>query len=292
MPLVIGRSALLLLTWLGLSLPASRASAELALRWQAPPECPQQRDAERAIARELDGDAMTGALRADVVLERVDAEHWRALLRLHGALEAERDLEGDACSALADTSAWLIADALRSLPPSAADAPATALPWELGLGLRFDSGTLPHPAPGLGVRVARALGALHVALEPRVLLPNALLLPAAISGSVISAELALSGCYAFMLAGVALGPCVGVVPGMLWAHTRGFANARSASGPSLALEAGAAVSFAISARFDVRVELGAARPVWFPRFTLAPLGVVHQPDPVIARGSAGMVLHF
>ena len=120
MPLVIGRKACMLLALLGLALPASRASAELALRWQAPPECPQQGDAERAIARELAGEAAAGALRADVVLERVDAEHWRAHLRLHGALEAERDLDGDACSALADTSVWLIADALRSLPPSAA----------------------------------------------------------------------------------------------------------------------------------------------------------------------------
>jgi hypothetical protein len=292
MPLVIGRGALLLLTLLGLALPASRASAELVLRWQAPPECPQQRDAERAIARELEGETRTGTLRAEVVLERVDREHWRARLRLHGALEAERDLEGDACSALADTSAWLIADALRSLPPLAAKPSDPVLPWELGLGLRFDSGTLPHAAPGLGLRLARAFGALRVALEPRVLSPNELVLPAAISGSVFSAQLALSGCYVFALAGVALGPCVGVVPGMLWAHTRGFANARSASGPSLAVEAAAAVSFAISARFDVRVELGAARPIWFPRFTLAPIGVVHQPDPVIAHGSAGMVLRF
>lgn len=295
MPLVVPKAWCTFFVLLGSLLLASRARAELSLRWQAPPECPQQRDAERAIERELDGRTAAEQLRADVALERADADadadHWRAHLRLHGALEAERDVSGDACSALADTAVWLIADALRSLPPSAAD----ALPWQLALGLRFDSGTLPQPAPGLGLRVERALAQLRLALEPRVLLPSERALPAAISGGsarFISAELALSGCYAIALAGIELGPCIDVVPGMFWARSNGFASARSTSGPSLTLEAGVAASFAIDARFRVRLELSAARPVWFPRFTLAPLGVVHQPDPVMARAEAGLALCF
>jgi hypothetical protein len=270
----------------------SRARAELTLRWQAPPECPQQRAAERAIARELNGHSAADELRAEVVLERIDAGHWRARLRLRGALEAARDVTGDACAALADTAAWLIADALRSLPPSAARPDG---PWQLALALRFDSGTQPRPAPGLGLRLSRALAALRLALEARVLLPNELALPAAISGGrarFVSAELALSGCYAFAFDGVELGPCVDVVPGMIWARSSGFASSRSDSGPSLSLEAGVAASFALAAHVRLRVELVAARPVWFPRFTLAPLGLVHQPDAVIARGAAGLALRF
>jgi hypothetical protein len=292
MPLVSLKRRASLLFLLCSWLIASRASAELTLRWQAPPECPQQRDAAGAIARELGGHSAADELRADVTLERIDAGHWRARLRLRGALEAERDVTGDACAALADTAAWLIADALRSLPPSAA---SPERPWELALALRFDSGTLPHPAPGLGLRLSRALAALRLALEPRVLLPNQLALPAAVSGSAarfISAQLAISACYAFVLDRVELGPCVEVVPGMFWARSRGFASARSVNGPTLSLEAGAAASFQITSNVRVRVELVAARPVWFPRFTLAPLGVLHQPDAVIARAAAGFALRF
>jgi hypothetical protein len=135
--------------------------------------------------------------------------HWQAHLHMSGALEAERTLEGDSCTALTDASVWLVVQTLRSLgaaegdeavarpveaePRPAADAapdPAPAdLPprsrledqpltaagagsFELAIAAWWDSGALPGPTVALGLEVGLNLRSWRFALRPRVFIPR------------------------------------------------------------------------------------------------------------------------
>lgn len=195
----------------GLAQPAPAAT--VALAWQAPAGCPTQSEVRSALARAVDSGLepeLGPTLHVNVVVEQTDVR-WQARLLMSGALEAERTLEGDACSSLAEASVWLVVQTLRSLAATRADETPASMPelestpplavapdgalasphsepraaardqppvaagarsLELALGVWWDSGALPDSTVALGFELGLGLRSWRFALRPRVFIPR------------------------------------------------------------------------------------------------------------------------
>jgi hypothetical protein len=236
-------------------------AAGVVVVWRAPAGCPTQADVLAEFSRLADSALQSDdgpPLRVNVVVEQRGAR-WLARLDMHGALDAERTLEGDSCQALADASAWLTAQTVRSLragdtgetlengtqPESrssvaaAVSVPAPMEPrsdpgglprklearaLELGAAIWWDSGALPGSTVGLGLEVGWWLRGTRFALRPRVFLPRSATLPdrgfSATSATFVLAELPVQACYTWALGELELGPCGSLIVGLMWGASK------------------------------------------------------------------------
>lgn len=285
-------------------------AARVVVFWHAPAGCPTQADVLAEFSRLADSERQSDdspQLKVNVVVEQ-RGTRWLAHLDMDGALEAERTLEGDSCQALADASAWLAAQAVRSvragdnretlgnvpkpesLPPIAAKpgpaagieprsdlaglplAPPEARSLELGAAIGWDSGALPGTTVALGLEFGLWLRGSRFALRPRVFMPRSATLAdrrfSATSATVVLAELPVQACYAWALGNLEVGPCTSVIVGLMWGTSKGPPDARTSVGIWLALEAALAIIWPLTAQLTLRAEVALARPVRVPRFVV------------------------
>jgi hypothetical protein len=124
-------------------------AARVVMVWHAPAGCPTQADVQAEFLRLTDSELLSDdgpALDVNVVVEQSGAR-WLAHVDMRGALEAERTLEGDSCQALAETGAWLAAQAVRSLGArDNRDAPEDASKAESGSPVAAKPGPVSAPA--------------------------------------------------------------------------------------------------------------------------------------------------
>ena len=275
-----------------LCLPAhAQPSAAIDLRWRAPHGCPTHAEIEAQLPR------TAAPLRVDVVVTRIAADRQRAQLRFEGALEAERELEGDSCAALADACVWLISDVSARIP---ADSPPTAAELDdeedhslqptaaasIGASAWLDSAALPHPTPGVALELALRHASWRFAARPRFWLPQSREL-AQTSVQIGLAELVLQACYGFATGGLWVGPCASAAAGVAWASARATQPAGGRFGPWLALEAAVAAEWSFTPRWFAGLELAGVHPVWFPRIsiTAAAAGPAPQTPRLPASGA-------
>jgi hypothetical protein len=270
--------------------------------------------------------AAAASLQVSVTVER-GATQWVAQVRMSGRLDAERTLEGDSCAALAKASAWLAAQAVRSLsaddeskptadtssrpeesapapapaatppserlvpPPIAAERPAV----ELLLGLWWDSGALPSSSLALGLEGALRLESWRFALRPRIFLPSQRAAPELSQGAsanFLLVELPLQACYGWSLGALKLGPCASMIVGWMRGASEGFPAARTSAGIWLTLEAAIAADWTVSPRVMLRGELGLARPIRVPRFVIGNETPIHRTDGWLVRPGIAIGMRF
>jgi hypothetical protein len=165
--------------------PRSTLAAEL--EWSAPPPCPDQREAVRAVERVL-GSSLEQAIALRVTVHVQQAPRgFSAELTTASASAGDprqkRELSSASCDelleAVALSAAVAIGDATQALPtepaataPVAAgdvapksDTPAdprTPVPWGVRAAIVGDSGSLPEPSPGIAVALESVWGGVEV----------------------------------------------------------------------------------------------------------------------------------
>jgi hypothetical protein len=305
-------------------------AAGVALRWRAPAGCPTQVEVESELTQLVTSESLPAggaALEVSVTVER-SATRWVAQMRMSGRLDAERSLEGDSCAAVAKASAWLAAQALRSLSaaderktradlsgyeessparaPAAApqleqDAPppmaAEQRAVELAVGVWWDSGALPSSTLALGLEGALWLGSWRFALRPRIFMPRSLTAPELLEGasaSFLLVEVPLQACYGWSLSldALKLGPCASMIVGWMRGASEGLPAARASTGIWLTLEAALAAEWRVSPRVILRGELGLARPMRVPRFVIGRETPLHRTDGWLVRPGIAVGMLF
>ena len=312
----------------GASTSAQKAAAPgVTLRWHAPAGCPSAAEVESELNQLMSSASLpaTGAaLEVSVTVER--ATQWVARVRMSGRLDAERTLEGDSCAALAKASAWLAAQAVRSLSAddeskptadpsgpkesSPAPVPAAAPPSErlvpppiaaerraveLLLGLWWDSGALPNSSLALGLEGALRLESWRFALRPRIFLPKKIAAPELLQGasaSFLLVEVPLQACYGWSLGALKLGPCASMIVGWMRGASDGLRAARTSAGIWLTLEAAIAAEWTVSPRVMLRGELGLARPIRVPRFVIGDETPLHRTNGWLVRPGIAVGMRF
>jgi hypothetical protein len=219
----------------------------LALKWEAPPDCPQQSDVQErigALLASLAGKLKPSRLRAEGRIEPI-GERYRLILVIHDrAAVGMRVMESDSCEDLGGAAAVALGllvrveqsssgplpeSALGGVPKQAAERPHEAQPrpseprreaapeaprkWHPILGIplfRVDLGVLPRPSYGTGL-------ALGVGYESwRVLVGGALWWPQSIPAPDFPGFGArthrlsadLQGCRGWQVGRLELAPCL------------------------------------------------------------------------------------
>ncbi len=153
----VGVVSLSPMLWIGLvlSVASEPARVELALEWQAPPECPQAAEVDADVRAALaDRDGITIGAAAQVTRTEGPGAPWRLELRLHdanGGPLGERVIEGGSCEALTDAAVVVLAVAATT---------AAALPTAIPSPPPAPEETVAPPEPVLAVSApAEAAGA-------------------------------------------------------------------------------------------------------------------------------------
>jgi hypothetical protein len=269
--------------------PQPSAAEPVQLEWHASAGCPER------PALDLDARA---PVEVEVWLLQLGPDRARARLRFSGALDAERELEGESCAAVADAAGWLISDVLAHIPalpqPLAAE-PSPPTPAEqLGASAWawLDTAALPQPSPGFGLELALRLAAhWRFSARPRIWIPQARSLSQT-SVSAGLAELPLQACYGFSAATLWFGPCASLDLGLVWAGASGALPAPTRFGPWLAAEAALAGEWSISPRWSLGAELAGVHPLWFPRISLVAAGPVDQAARWYVRAGFSLGMRF
>jgi hypothetical protein len=267
----------------------------LQLTWDAPTECPSELALRSLIERSATS-ALRSDIRTSVSVRRAAVSGYVADIRFAGAFDAARTMQDDSCHALSEASVWVIARALAldSAPERTrlVAKPVAVEPkrFEVGAAFILDSGALPGITGGLGVELAVDWGRLRFALEPRVFLPRGAAFAAG-RASLGLAELRAATCLEAELGPLAVGPCLGVAPGISWGEAKGLSDGHSAVGGWLAVEALMVATFRLDERIGLRVEAGLARPLLAPEFTIGQ-ATLHRTAGLLFRSALGLSLLF
>lgn len=279
---------------------AQPSAAELTFSWSAPPGCPSRAQLQAALARETHAAALLQPLHIAAQVERLRTGTFVVRLAFRGAIEADRELSEQSCEALAAASVWLSANVINDLARSTPEVPeappaADAARLEWAGWLFVDSASAPDLAFGPGIELALSLGALRLAVRPRLLSSwrNHDLSEVARSKlRTLLFEFPVQACYVLRASSLWAGVCASAVPGLVSASLRGDSGNAAALGGFVAAEAGLTGAVALSARSFAQAELGLLRPLWFPRLAVAPEGVVHEPAPLSLRAGFALGMRF
>jgi len=307
---------------------AQQDDGSIALAWNAPPECPTQRDVLEEIHRRLGGTPAPGRsrLRASGTVQREGDGRYRVHLTTDvGGVGGDKELDDASCSALTDAAALVLAltfdpeavaaaSASPRPPGQAAPVPAISLPssrlaapdrsaataepgWHVGAHLAADGalGVLPGVALGLGAGASLLVSRLRAELGFAWFPTRTGQLqnhsgPGGGDFKLVAGSAA--GCFAALRAPVELGPCLGLDAGVMSAEGRDAPRKGSGTGVWLAPFA---MGLAVAPLTDViglRAEVGAEVPIFRNHFVLENLGVVHRAAPVAGRAALGAEVRF
>lgn len=290
--------------WLAVAPPAP---SPVDLRWDAPAGCPGADAVRAGIARGLPPAAASAArVDADVAVTAIDAEHWRAELRLRGAdWTATRTLKGPTCAAVADAATLVIDLAVATElgerevvvappppPPPPPPAPPRPTPT-LGVAVASDAGALPSATAGGAVLLGWRSPRFRLDLRGSWLAAQSgTVAGRADTGATVSLGSAmLRGCRMWGDA-ASLGPCVGA--GLDRLHGTGFGPIVPSEGTNYApfgdigLQGEARISRWVAAFLSV----DGAIPLVRARFSVKDIGQVHEPAAISLRVAAGLELRF
>jgi hypothetical protein len=273
--------------WIAL-LPTSRARAAdplaLELNFSAPQGCPQREAVLRSIQAQLPSDFRSAtrlSARAEVVAHGPqDFELVLEYSDASGAHDARR-VQSESCEAAADAAALLLSLALvpshpppPTSPPTAAAQPAHN---EVGVLGQLDTALMPKLAFGAGLQLGLRFGAWRVNLSVvQWVMGQVEQGPVRVQldyWSVATGVCYLAGWSAFQA-----GPCAQVELGRMTGYAEDVIEAHF-GGASLLL-----VALSVQARVRVispiwlMLDAGAEWLARRPRFEVAALGLVHQPD--------------
>ena len=183
---VLATAALALTRW------ASAGGAQdpqgIAVRWVAPPGCPDEAFVRAEVARLLAGSrAPADRLEASAEVAVAAAGGWRVHLRTHSATaDGERVLGGESCRAIAETTALIVAMAVDPDQATANDALArpgatdgAPSDGDAGVAVDGEPGAAPPPGPD-----AASASETEASSTPRAPPPAAWLLAAGAEGDL------------------------------------------------------------------------------------------------------------
>jgi hypothetical protein len=269
----------------------------LELSFSAPEGCPQREAVLRSVQAQLPSDFRSATrLRARAEVLAHGPQDFELVLEYSDASGAHdaRRVQSETCEAAADAAALLLALALvpshppPASPPTAAAQPATAHN-EVGVVGQLDTALMPKLAFGAGLQLGLSFGAWRVNLSVlQWVMSEVEHGPVRVQLDYWSVGAGV--CYLFGWSVFQTGPCAQVELGRM----SGFAEAVDEAhfgGASLLL-------VALSAQARLRV----ISPIWLmldagaewlarrPRFEVAELGLVHQPDALGFRLAFGPLL--
>jgi hypothetical protein len=307
---------LIALTCATVSAQPTAAAPNWHFSWRAPAGCPSEADVHAALEAASVRSEAHAPLAIEARVERGAHAPFTLQLRFSGAAEAERQLDGDACDALAQACVWLSADLIRGLPavvpvvpadtaepapqPSAAElepaepSPPPPAAFELAALYMIDSAVLPAVTSGPALEIAWLLAGLRIRAQVRVLSSWGRDTPRADADVRVRSqllELALGACYSPLGRDLQLGVCANAVPGLLAASALG-PGGHAALGGWLALEATLQGRLRVSPNVALQAELGLLRALLGPQLTFAPWGNIHAAAPVSVRAGLGVALRF
>jgi hypothetical protein len=275
-------------------------SVPIQLTFSSPAGCPTRADVLHAIAAQLPDDFRTSTtLRARAQLIDHGPQDFELVLEYssNSGVPDRRRVRSESCEAAADAAALLLSLALvpstaqdSSPPPTAAAQAAPALAHnEVGaLGL-LDSALLPRSAYGGGLQLGFSLGAWRIQLSAAQWgMANTERGIVHVQLDYWSADVGV--CYLWQWSALQTGPCAQLEIGRMG----GFADPAIGAQPR-----GARLQ---TVRLSAQTRLRIYSPLWLmldlgfewierrPRFEVADLGLVHQPDVLGLRLGFGPLL--
>ena len=309
-----------------LAFPAVTRGAEpargLELEWRAPPGCPNDAWARKAIEAYL-GHRKIDAFKpiaVHVAIAAVTGGRWRAELSIGGGASGDRVFEGATCARVGDAAVLIVALMLDPVqvvtqieapgaeaPPSTPVAPSessrraadgrAAGRLELAVQATGDAGSLPEPTVGAGlaagVRFGRSLvQADIVAWVPRRAYGG----PTAASGGEIQLYTAsVRGCSAAIGAlksGLVFEPCARAEGGLTIGRGFGIAEPVTSLSPWVAVFAGLSIRQTSSESLGAWLSVEGGVPFVRPNYVIEEFGTVFRAGPVLARVSFGLAWSF
>jgi hypothetical protein len=302
------------------------------IRWSAPPECPDEAalraEIERLLARPLFASDRRLSVHGEVA--RAPGAEARYLLRLTLAVGLgpvqERRLEDASCALVARAAAVVVALAIDAespppepepeppapepVPAPSASPPAAAIAdspapwraargtfepaWEMAAVAGVDAASLPAVAAGVGLRVARDLGADRIELAGTAWPPRRVALPhlPAVGADVALYTGGLRYCRWLVGGAFDAAACGGLEAGALVASGFGAATSTSGLGRWLAPQLGLLGRARVTSRFALSLGVEGLALAFRDRFTILGAGEVYRPPPATARATIGAQLRF
>jgi hypothetical protein len=276
-----------------------RAAEPLALDldFSAPAGCPQREAVLTSIRAQLPPDFRSATrLRAQAQVIAHGPQDFELVLEYadgSGAHDARR-VRSETCEAAADAAALLLALALVPSHPAPPTSPPTAAEPssthnEVGVVGQLDSALLPKMAFGAGLQLGLSFGAWRVNLS---------VLQWARSEAQhgdIRVELdywsvAAGVCYVFGTGRFQMGPCAKLETGRMSGYAEDVDQAHSGAAGLLNVGLSAQARLRIISPIWLMLDIGAEWLARRPRFEVAALGLVHQPDPLGFRLGFGPLL--
>lgn len=306
---------LCLVVGVGVSLPGGPARADtLGLTWDAPADCPSEREVQERLARLLAEAGRAAPPDSSVRIEVSGTPGGfaaRISLQLGAEAPTERSLSAPSCAELGDAATLAVALALTAhpapaappvsavvtpespspSPPRAAPAAPVDSPSRLRLSVRgafgVDLTTLPAPSPGGSMGVVLDLGpALVDAAFVGFLSQTAeLRAPAGAGGAVDLLAGRARGCLSPARIPLGLRPCLGFEAGVLRAAGFGVPRPGAGHGRWLAPELSLGTAWPVFPAISVGVETSALMPLTRDQFFLDGVGAVYRPPAFTARGA-------
>lgn len=300
--------ALVALVLAGLVCATQVRADDLAVRWSAPPNCPDRESLRSGLSQRLGRPVTFGPSAPLQLSATITPQAGGYALELetrseHGA--EERHLQARSCNELARASLVIAALLLGAdTGPTETAAPSGALPnpmptprvWSFFVraGLVGDLGTLTSisfgPSLGLGIAVHSTrfeLAGLY--LPPREL--NAPGLSAPASASLRLAAASIGACQEFF-AGPTLAPCLRFEAGQLLGQGEHLESTLTTRSAWLAVLLGARAGIRL---FDVlywSIEVAAGLPWIRPTFAIHGVGTVHEVPALIGRLETSLEARF
>jgi hypothetical protein len=276
-------------SWLICVSPAARASAldgvPVELTFSAPAGCPERDDVLRAMRAQLPAGFRTSTrLRARAQVLAHSAHDFELVIEYSADAGAQdvRRVRGESCEAAADAAALLLSLAL--IPSPAPEPPPRAAPQpiathnEIGVVGVLDSALMPKSAFGGGLQFGISFGAWRVKLS--VLQWGT---GQAERGTVHvqfdywSAGVGL--CYLVGWPALQTGPCAQLELGRMTGYADNVVGPRIGAARVQALGLSAQTRLRLYSPIWLLLEVGFEWVERSPRFEVADIGLVHQPDP-------------
>jgi hypothetical protein len=269
--------------WLGTARTVS--AAELAIDWNAPPECPDQAELVSRVSRLLGGVVKSNLTAATDVTRAGDA--YRARLRITSAAGfGERTLENTRCEILTDSIALVIA--LSAAPSRALESGEPGEGLALGISARASVvfGPLSRVAPGVGGALAvEGISALRFEISGTYYARQSATFDQTMVGGRLGGRFSLMsfgarGCRTWSFGAFTVGPCLGAE--FYYIRASGFGGAIRLDGEAILWgpALGVFARLQLLKAFAIYLAADGVAPIYRRRFVFSDLGPLHRPSVV------------
>jgi hypothetical protein len=289
------------------------------LAWSAPPGCPDEAWAQRAIRgylgqRKLES---TKPIHVRVEIAPIATGRFRAAISFDGGVSGDRRFEGASCARVGDAAVLVVAlmfdpievvtqmeiPAAEARPPPAFSevdrfgSGRAARSIELGLQATGDVGSLPEPTAGAGIAAGLRFGRASLAVDAMGWFSRrALANPAAENGGEIGLYTAsVRGCFAAMRVGESsfeLDPCVRAEVGLSSGRGFGVVEPTSSTNPWGAAFVGLSMRQLSTTSLAAWLSLEGGVSFLRPNYVIEDLGTVFRAGPLLGRVSFGLAWSF